>query len=297
MPKRGASRELLESREAWNEFLDSVRTVCGDLKKAKTHFYEPWFRGLRHVKHDLTPQLFRRYPNPNAKKQKAKIQEQEQDLYWEFAARARELHGVLDDDWDILFAMQHYGVPTRLLDWTENLTVAVYFALHDFSGQPGVPLDATTDLQPCVCVLNPYELNARLPGVRDLYDPKNLGWDKRRREYWGYSEMIVVREGEGIDWESPVAVYPRQRTNRMQAQRGWFTIHGTDFGPLEEDERYLHRVKLPKECFLAAHEALNDSGISLFTMFPELPSLALHLKREQERERDEFLARRRARGR
>ncbi|MBV8970101.1 MAG: FRG domain-containing protein [Verrucomicrobia bacterium] len=34
----------------------------------------------------------------------------------------------MQDDWDILFAMQQYRTPTRLLDWTEGLGVALYFA-------------------------------------------------------------------------------------------------------------------------------------------------------------------------
>jgi hypothetical protein len=291
-PATSDAKRLGESRKAWNDFLGLIDSTCRELEKEKTHFFEPWFRGHPSIGYELTPQLFRPYPNPNAKKQKKLIREQEQDYYWEFASRARELHGVVEEDWDILFAMQHYGVPTRLLDWTENLAVAVYFALHDFSAQPGVPLDPKKRHRPCVWVLNPYELNALMPEVRDLYDPKNLGWDESRREYWGYSEMIIEEEGEdGIDWELPIALYPRQRTNRMQAQRGWFTIHGTDFRPLEANDRYLRQIELPKECFLAAREALRHAGISLFTMFPELPSLALHLKRDPNPEREVLLAR------
>jgi hypothetical protein len=40
---------------------------------------------------------------------------------------ARPLQG----DWEKLFFMQHTAIPTRLLDWTENPFVALYFALTD----------------------------------------------------------------------------------------------------------------------------------------------------------------------
>jgi hypothetical protein len=247
----------------------------------------------------LLPSLFRGYPQPKKKRDKVwqYVWEQEQDLYFEFASRARQLHGSVDDDWDILFTMRHYGVPTRVLDWTETLGVAVYMALHHFGSGMPEPVSATAKDPPCVWLLNPYELNRRSTkgSANDLFDPKNLGWDAEEGVYYGYSELLLE---DGIGWNGPLAVYPRQRSDRMQAQRGWFTVHGDDFTPIEQRrnrERYLRQVMIPPEAMDGAFAFLKDAGLELFVLFPDLPSLAEHLRRRHAATREAFLRRRRSR--
>lgn len=45
--------------------------------------------------------------------------------------------------------MQHYFIPTRLLDWSENLGIAIYFAIYSHTNNKDISL----------YVLNPLELN------------------------------------------------------------------------------------------------------------------------------------------
>src|SRR5260370_40182692 len=59
-----------------------------------------------------------------------------------------------DDKWEWYFLMQHYGVPTRLLDWTDNPLIALYFAVND---QPESASDDSA-----VGVFDPCRLNRQL---------------------------------------------------------------------------------------------------------------------------------------
>jgi hypothetical protein len=264
-----------ESDELWQKFLNNIETVRRKLGCDSGSRHEAWFRGHTKSSHHLLPSLFRNFENPNSPDQWQKIWNIERDLFWEFTARARELHGVLDDDWDFLFAMQHYGTPTRLLDWTEVLGVAIYFATLGIDEQHD-----TNDVDPpCIWVMNPYRLNqSSWVESGDLIYPKVLGWDKEEETYYTYGELLME---DNIDWDWPVAIYPRQRNPRLHAQRAWFTIHGDKFVSMESGSRHQHcleRVTLPFGAIRAAKRLLQIAGIDHYLLFADLESLSLHLR-------------------
>jgi hypothetical protein len=88
---------------------------------------EMWFRGVRQTGHHLLPSLLRSFSIDERTHER--VLEREYALFFEFLAKARAGAGAALDHWDVLFLMQHYGVPTRLLDWTEVPLVALHFAI------------------------------------------------------------------------------------------------------------------------------------------------------------------------
>lgn len=251
--------------KAWMNFLKAVDQAKNDL--GSTEPEECFFRGHEDVSWELLPTLLRHCKIAN-QLHPMDIRRVESSLYFEFRARARELHNQAPTEWDILFSMRHHGVATRLLDWTETLGVAIYFALRNIKDTS----------QPCLWILNPYALNEESWGDRDLVAPEYLPQGD-----YDYSDYLVgtTEDEAAFDWSGPVALYPIQRDARLQAQRGYFTIHGNDVRAL--DKIYPHLVKridIPPDTWKEAQIFLRDAGIDELLMFPDLDGLARHLHRK-----------------
>ena len=99
--------------------------------------------------------------------------------------------------------------PTRLLDWTQNAAVALFFACcsnHDSDG--------------LVAILNPIELNQTV----DPRMPRVFNYEKDAAiiaPYFGLDGK-VSRRGK-----NSIAINPTWNTERIAMQQGAFTLHGT----------------------------------------------------------------------
>jgi hypothetical protein len=249
---------------AWMKFREDVTRAREDLGFGEGE--ECFYRGQGDVAWELLPTLLRHCKRKSITTPEA-IRDLEASLYFEFRARAKDLHSQISTEWDILFSMRHHGLATRLLDWTGTLGVAIFFALRE----------RNRSSTPCVWLLNPYALNELSWEVRDLVAPEYLIEDD-----YEFSDYLVDYSDEsGFEWKEPVALYPLQRNARQHAQRGYFTIHGESQVPLEriKSGKFTRKVPLPEEAWNEAEAFLEDAGIDEFLMFPDLDGLARHLHR------------------
>jgi len=94
------------------------------------------FRGQGDESWGLVPSMFRGLESLDLNGWEDRIGEQERDIFREFSDRSIRLRSS-NSAWDILMLAQHYGTPTRLLDWTTNAHFALYFAASSSPGTDG----------------------------------------------------------------------------------------------------------------------------------------------------------------
>ena len=184
-----------------------------------------------------------------------------------------------DEDLNSLFLMQHFGVPTRLLDWTENPYIALYFALTGAHYEKNESqANYTTDA--AIWMLDPNQWNGKAlgfdppPGVVSPPDNELLN---------GYLPSSSTKRRK----PEPVALYGVHNSPRIVAQRGVFTLFGTNVKPMEQsyvDNDYpqdcLVKIGIDKNCIRDMLYALVKIGFTDSVVFPDLPGLSKEIKRQ-----------------
>lgn len=217
-----------------------------------------WFRGEEEHSWPLLPRVRRGY-----------TKDQERFLSNEFYTRARTRHHKCpnDDDWaGWLSTMQHYGLPTRLLDWSNSPLVAAFFATQRFARHGS----RKTDTHASIWALAPGALNEAQGFEGYLYPLNAARLTKLLRP------AIKGRDTT----KKVVAAWAIETDPRMQVQQGAFTVHSSDLplNKIKGSENWLRQFIIPvKDVHTIARE-LDLMGIRLADLFPDLDHLATELK-------------------
>ncbi|MBU3145991.1 FRG domain-containing protein [Clostridium sp. CF012] len=230
---------------SWTSFINKIESKINVLDAKGCDV--PFFRGHSISSWPLLPSIFR-IPN--------RFAGLESVLYYEFHSYSAQLLLGKVTSWDILFEMRHHGVPTRLLDWSENFAVALYFALNGND----------TALNPCIWMLDPFALNTQSTGKESILVPE---LDIEVNYYDDFIKKITIQN------KDPIAIYPKKQSPRVFAQKGVFTIFGSNEKPLEKlYPTCLTKFEIPIDAIPEANTFLKLAGIDEFSIYPDLDGLA-----------------------
>ncbi len=167
MIKTGSRRPYPSDREVCGNLSEFLRAAAGlrerwrklklptqgDKIRPYGEEKELWFRGQSNIEWGLVPKTWRdEYKDAD---------EAEMRLEFESVGQQFIKPGLVFDHWQWYFLMQHYGAPTRLLDWTSNALVALYFSVwKENEGETDTKADAA------VWVIDPWRWNRA--HVKDL---------------------------------------------------------------------------------------------------------------------------------
>lgn len=228
-----------------------------------------WYRGVRNGEYCLQPSIMRHGTSKSFKE----IHELELQISSRFVQRSMPFvsRGFMDE-WDKLFFMQHYGVPTRLLDWTENPFVAIYFAI--------TPLKIDPNKDAALWLCDPVKWNSC---VMSSYSGKKGILDQSSRFLNQYSPEAPVDDVPNL----PIMMYGTYNSPRIVAQRGGFALFGNSSDPMEKihasgtfDAECLKKITIKQGCISEIRSSLLRKGFTESVVFPDLDGLSKEIRRE-----------------
>jgi hypothetical protein len=266
-----------------------------------------WFRGEGSInwKTPLVPNIYRTLAetfqsNIDDLFTSINIKQVETNIHAEFKRKAQRhisTKGIENSRWNRYFLMQHYKIKTRLLDWTENAMLALFFAISN---------ESSFEEDSIVWILNPFKLNDLTirtiinskksymiipPGVDSdgpheliMEDGKIRISELTRR----YVRMDFLKDSEDNQIiYYPLAIYPTYLDERMTAQKTCFTIFGNKInGLLSNDLNLDFLSSVIIEGGLAKSRMLDELkmlGIDYASVLPDLDGIGLSINSKYEK--------------
>jgi hypothetical protein len=259
------------------ELIDDLKTDIKEFENEHKYWngathnlqYGIYLRGQRVISWDLVPTIGRDDEYTPIK---------ERNILHRFRRRSYSHYNRVLSDWENMLLARHHRLPTRMLDWSTNPLVGLYWAC---GREP--KCDKTDDdgkeRKEDLC---PDKDGAVWAFVRQPQEEYDINIFKQQPyEYDDEGEFGFLIDGVKI-------IYPFVVSPRLNAQGGYFTIQDKPKEPLEtykwEDyERkdydifHVRKWKVPAENKSKILQLLNDVGIDQKTLFPDLDGLGAGL--------------------
>ncbi len=261
-----------------------------DIEKKPEHTL--FFRGHADSEYQAQPSIFRQIPDSDTA---AKYIDKESQLFHDMIMRCPEDFVNCTSAFDFLVKMQHYGLPTRLLDITSNPLVALYFACCMLSGtgksgKTGeVLIYQVPDKDIKFYDSDTVSVISNLSKLQSDFDINKV-IDRKRyihtiKAEKPYFEDAIIEN----DLHRVICVKSKLDNKRIIKQSGAFLLFGMGDGagyqkntpariPPEFNSASINRITISASFKPKIIEELKNVSISEATLFPEIDSVARFLK-------------------
>ncbi len=239
-------------------------SVNGSIAQGPSWYkYKPnfWFRGHADFNWKLQPKVERHDFINSASSAISTKTGYEHTIFRQFLVRAPHLLPVNLDLSGKYFLAQHHGLPTRLLDWSTNPLVALFFACSAHKETDG----------------SIYILYARGDYDHDEHEDFIYQSDEKVSQ----SIEAICNNSSSTPKQSlyPLRITPNTQHGRISSQGARFTFHPENSHPLEKQlNRNVYRFKIFSPCKTDIMEELSILNTNWSTLFPDLDHLVKEIK-------------------
>jgi len=270
-----------------SEYIDIALRISAE-EKGNT-----WFRGHSSASYQLTPSVLRDV-QPLADARGNLIKGKRVPLASGYTVTGINPERMLDDfkrksipflgrvprnDFEWMVLMQHHGVPTRLLDWTTNALVALYFAVSNLDASKHSSSEESVEQfldnnehrsdGAAIYAINPVKINKESIGKKRPIDISE--------EYEKWKHYVRPMEYSSKVTFLPICVVAPHISPRIRAQSGTFTLHGANIWALDYYvalRPLITKIFIPYNSAVKIKDQLSVLGMTTSFIFPDLDGIA-----------------------